>query len=88
MKLWIINLIIRLKLFWMNKRKWLIVLGAILGIIIVWAIVAACTTSRFFYIDWDGNSGVADKCWVDNGRLLCEKMYNGVVNVRQYWKGR
>lgn len=58
-----------------------------LGALIVWAIISAYTNSNWFYIDWDNNSGVAKKCWIDNGRLLCEKMYNGIIDVKQYWKG-
>lgn len=38
-----------------------------------------------YYIDWDNYQGVAKRCWSEDGGLLCEKEYGGVISVKQYW---
>lgn len=40
----------------------------------------------YAYIDLDNNKGVAVKCWVGDGNLICDKAYNGKILVKQYWR--
>ena len=42
---------------------------------------------RYFYIDMQGDKGVAIECKEDNGSLICNKEYGGKIIVQQYWKG-
>ena len=83
-----INIIIKAKLLWMNKKKTLIGAAIVLLAIIITALVATAVTPRWFYIDWNDHTGVAEKCWTDGGRLLCRKPRGGMVDVKQYWRGR
>ena len=70
-------------------RKKLIIGGIILGMIIVLAVAAAHmlgNNNSYFFIDWDNNKGVAKKCYVEEGSLICEKINGGFINVKQFWK--
>ena len=64
--------------------KWAVVL--VLGIFIVTAAKFKIDNGLYGYIDLDGNRGVATWCKVDNGNLICTKVFNGKVQVKQYWK--
>ena len=88
MKLWIMNILIRIKLLWIIKRKLILTIAALFTIAIIWfAIAIPHPHSEWFYIDWKGNMGTAEKCYVKGDRLLCKKTKGGMIDVQQYWKG-
>jgi hypothetical protein len=44
-------------------------------------------TAAYYYIDYNGNRGVATKCYEQGENLMCERSYNGKVLVVEYWRG-
>jgi len=64
--------------------KWAV--GAVLVILIATAAKWKIDNGLYGYIDLDGNRGVATWCKVDNGNLICTKVFNGKVQVKQYWR--
>ncbi len=72
-----------------NKTK-------ILAVIIILCAAALITTGiiayhnnyqRYFYIDYEGNRGVANWCGTTEAGLVCDRT-GGRIMVNQYWKGR
>jgi len=69
-----------------HKRPWLkfvIVLGIIAAIASFYILRAE--SRIYYYRDWDNNLGVADKCWVDSGKLICDRTYGGKISVKEFW---
>ena len=85
---------IKMRLWWMNhivpNKKKILIGGAIF---IVLAIVALSiytyksSHSRYFYIDMQGNKGVATNCRMIEEGLVCDRQYGGKIMVQQYWRG-
>lgn len=64
--------------------KW--VAAGIVLVCLVAALIWKINNGIYAYIDLDGNRGTAVRCWVENGNLICDKMYNGKVLVKQFWR--
>ena len=82
-----------MKLFYNEKIKPnLKKIGAVAaGILVVGLGIVSIITwhnihSKYFYIDMDGNKGVANMCVTSCGGLICEKG-GGHILVKQYYKG-
>lgn len=78
--------IFKIKMF--LKEKWihvltifLILLFAILAIILITA-----PKGKYYYIDYNEQQGVANKCWENDDGLYCDRIYGGKIKVLQYWK--
>ena len=72
-----------------NIRK--IKIGILISIAAFLCIIALViwhnSKSKYFYIDYEGNTGVADWCGATEAGLIC-KTSNGRVMVNQYWRGK
>ena len=44
------------------------------------------STSAFYYVDFEGQLGVAKNCWENKNGLICERAYGGKQLVQQYWE--
>lgn len=69
--------------------KWVIlgILIAGVALLISWLIFLRPVSAHYYYIDYEGNRGVADKCWIYDGGLICNREYGGKIQVMQYWRG-
>lgn len=74
-----------LKLFWMNhKRK--VAAGAGLVILLAGGIYLLLPHKEYFYIDYEGNRGVAKICRATSAGLYCNREYGGNIMVQEYWQ--
>lgn len=86
---------LKMRLFYMNKIKpRLKKIIIITSLILICAIVAIGIRfyindhSRYFYIDYQGNKGVATWCGQTETGLVCDRIYGGKIIVTEYWKGK
>ena len=66
-------------------KYWII--AAIAGLLILVVGVSALysnTSAQYYYVDLNGNRGVADSCWESRGQLICNRTYGGKIVVQQY----
>jgi len=80
---------LKINLWWRNNKKkimcgGLIFLGLVLLGIGIWAYVYA--RPHYFYIDMEGNKGIAKWCKEVSAGLICQRDHGGKVLVSQYWK--
>jgi len=69
-----------------HRRPWLkyvIVLGIIA--VIAGYVIWKADSRIYYYKDWDDNIGVADKCWVNEHGLICDRKYGGKIQVKEFW---
>lgn len=72
------------------KKQWIKYLcaaAAVIGLIIV-VIYRQESGPRYFYKDYFGNIGTADRCEETVAGLICYGKYDKKVMVTAYWKGR
>ena len=66
--------------------KWILL--AFIGIIIILCIKWRLDYRIYSYIDLNDNYGVASYCWEEQGNLICNKIYNGKIQVKEYIRVR
>lgn len=70
----------------MSKKK-IILIAAFLILLIIMVIKDIKKPVVYYYIDWDGERGVATECWENKeSGLFCKKNYGGKIAVKQYWR--
>ena len=77
---------IKIKKFWIchlyGIGKYLLCAAAVAGLMILLAVIAA--PKEYYYIDYNGDEGVAKNCQMVAAGLVCEKMYGGKIMVKEY----
>ena len=70
-------------------RKWLVigVIGLTAAMCISWFMEYRAGFRNYYYLDKNGQRGVASYCWEDAGNLFCDRKYQGIAAVIQYWRG-
>ena len=80
----------KLILWWINfKHKRCIIWCAaalLIGCVGTLLLTQETSTAAYYYIDLNGNQGVAKKCWENESGLICDRAYGGKITVREYWK--
>ena len=70
-------------------KKVAAIIAAIVVLITALLVIWLCTRDvKYFYVDINGNKGVADKCWSDDCGLYCSKEIGGAIQVHQYTRGK
>lgn len=70
------------------KEKWIYVLtvfGILLFVMLAFIFITA-PNGKYYYIDYNEQKGVANKCWENDDGLYCDRLYGGKIKVLQYWK--
>lgn len=85
---------LKFQLLWMNKirpnKKKIAIVGgiAVAGLAaLIWFHNYGIDHSRYYYIDTQGNKGVATGCYSTDSALFCKRQYGGKIKVIEYWKG-
>ena len=76
---------------WIIFRLWyyrkILIIAAIISLIIIIAdIFLTRVTETYYYIDFNGEVGVATECWEGGNGLICNRLYGGKQVVQQYWQ--
>ena len=73
------------KIDWTKRNKAVAALITALAAISIYVTAAHFIHKDYYYIDLNGNKGVAKKCWEQECGLFCDRLPNGIVQVQQYW---
>lgn len=78
--------IFKIKMF--LKEKWIYVLTISLVLLfgMLAIILITAPNGKYYYIDYNEQKGVANKCWENDDGLYCDRIYGGKIKVLQYWK--
>lgn len=71
-----------------NGHIWIVAAALLIGIIGTWLMTRETSVAAYYYIDLNGNQGVASACWENNNGLICERAYGGKVAVNEYWRSQ
>ena len=74
---------IYLKLWW-EKHKFHTL--AAMVVIAVFVLVFTFPRKEYFYIDYEGNKGVAAECGKSDVGLWCNREFGGKIMVQEYWQ--